>query len=283
MRKSTSKNKTFVRENHLPPLVDPSSVKSQFEPGDFVLAPYSPTEEEKKDVALVMQCFKSSADAKRLHQWKWFESLAFYLGNQWVQWSPVSSSLRSVRDPKAPNKIYTTHNKIKPLVKTMVARATQNMPQCEVVPDTMADIDVAAAAEARAVTDHYNTLFERPKQIQRVLKYCLTTSTTCIKFWWDAQAWADVPVLDGDGNVTGQVRAQVGELCEEIIPIFQLYPDPKATVFEKMKYLIHAVNVPLSDIQAKYANGKYVERGGNANDVAYADQRMSAGGSDGGL
>ena len=261
----------------LPPLRYPDdNVESEFEPGDFEQATYQPTEEDKKLITLVGDRFRAAADARRVHEGTFFESLAFYLGNQFVEWSPGKASLKSLRDPRNPYRVYDATNKIKPKVLKLLARATQSKPDASVAPLTQSETDVASAAQSRSLLSHFDRKFGSERQTRQIFKYSLTTTTAFIKGMWDASLDADVPVYDDMNNVVGSERAPVGDMVEEIIPFAEVYPDPKAREWEKATWLIHAKVRPLSYIQERYTNGNYVEGESSEGAAGLVETRLSS-------
>ncbi len=261
----------------LPPLRYPDdNVQSEFEPADFEQVTYQPSETDKALIRLVNDRFRAAADARRVHEGTFFESLSFYLGNQFVEWSPGKGSLRSLRDPRNPYQVYDVTNKIKPKVLKLLARATQSKPDASVAPLTQSPEDVAAAAQSRSLLSHFDRKFGSERQTRQVFKYSLATTTAFVKGMWDGSLDADVPKYDDQNNLVGSERAQVGDMVEEIIPFAEVYPDPKAREWEKATWLIHAKVRPLSYIQERYDLGRYVEGESSEGAAGLVETRLSS-------
>lgn len=253
---------------------DPRKVESELSPSDLDIVIPDLTETEKSICGLVDDRYKSAADNRRSHESSWFLSLAYYTGNQWVEWK--NNELRPSRDLSDPHRVFTQRNKIRPKVKKLLTRALSSRPIANVAPITDSEIDRAATSEARAVIAHQDYLHSRQSQLKRLSRYCLTTSTVFLKVYWDATADADVPKMNKYGEVTGSTRSQVGEIEEDVVPCFEMYIDPKAHEFSEANWLIHSKVRSLDYVQTRYPHGKYVEAEIASGPEGYVDSRMAA-------
>ncbi|BDI33479.1 hypothetical protein CCAX7_55300 [Capsulimonas corticalis] len=235
-------------------LRDPSNVDSELSADDVIRTPTMPGEDEIALARLVDERYNSAADNRRIHEPAWFESLAFYLGNQWVSWSNAHGILRSMRDPRRPHQVYAVRNKIRPKIKKLLARGLSASPDAGVAPLTASDLDRAAAAEARALIEHLDNIWRRPHQVKRLARFALTTSTAFLKIYWDPDRRAEVPKFDAAGAIVGSSTAAIGDICEDIAPIFEIYLDPKAREWEDVAWLIHAKVRSLEELRAKYGD-----------------------------
>jgi hypothetical protein len=243
---------------------DPDNVDSDPSP-DELQTPATPDQKEIALAQLVDERYTSAADNRRIHEPAWFESLAFYLGNQWVSWSAAHGVLRSMRDPRRPHRVYAVRNKIRPKIKKLLARGLSVSPDAGVAPLTTSDLDRAAAAEARALIEHLDNVWRRPHQVKRLARFALTTSTAFLKIYWDPERSAEVPKFGPGGEILGSSTAAIGDLCEDICPIFEIYLDPKARDWEDVAWLIHAKVRSMEELRSKYgaaADGIQGESGG---------------------
>ncbi|MEO7718441.1 MAG: hypothetical protein ABIY70_19750 [Capsulimonas sp.] len=235
-------------------LRDPGNVDSELSADDLIRMRTTPSTEEVALAHLVDERYNSAADNRRIHEPAWFESLAFYLGNQWVSWSNAHGILRSMRDPRRPHRVYAVRNKIRPKIKKLLARGLSAMPDAGVAPLTTSDLDRAAAAEARALIEHLDNVWRRPHQVKRLARFALTTSTAFLKVYWDPERRAEVPKFDASGAIVGSSTAAIGDICEDIAPIFEIYLDPKARDWEDVAWLIHAKVRSLEELRLKYGD-----------------------------
>lgn len=235
-----------------PALLDKDNLDSQIGPEDLTGPERENTPKEDEIVALVNKRYQAAANARRPHDPKLFLSLAFYLGEQNLGWSTNSRKLIDTRNLAQDWKSYTVRNLIKGKILTLLGQATQTTPTAIASPKTSSALDQEAASEARALLAHFDQLHDRGQQTSEALLWALTTSTACLKIYWDPTAEADVPEIDDNGNVTGSGRAEVGEICEDIVPIFDLYFDPAAKHWDRLAWIIHEQVRDLSYVQERY-------------------------------
>lgn len=247
------------------------------QPTTRVVPPPSP--EEASRVAAAMAMFQSAADNRRYHEPRGFESLAFYLGNQYVTYNQTSHMLQAQRKPREPHKVYETRNLIRPKINKLLARALRNDPDSTVAPDTPATKDRAAAMEGRAVIAHQDQLQHSPMQMWRMARWASTFGTTCLLQWWNPDAEAEVP--DGwnpqTGEISGSTRAKVGEMCEEICMPSEVYFDPKAREWSELRWAFRVKTRSIDEIRERYTESGWKVKGdpGTSGPLGYVESRMA--------
>ena len=243
-----------------PALADPKSAESELTPADLQMLPDEPQETEQETVSLVLRRYREASEARSTHEQEWLLASAFARGNQWVEWRSATNRMESLVDPKDPYRTYTTAPLIGALLTKLKARATMSKPDASVKPLTPAPGDVAAAAEARDLLDHYDRLFARQSQTQDWVDSTLETSTTFLKLLWNPAKTATTAYTDKTGQMVVS-DAPMGDLDEIIVPPYEVYPDPKARQWEDCGWLIHAKIRSLSYIQETYGGKDNEERG----------------------
>jgi len=263
-------------KSHRPKVSDPRNVSSDVSPADLEKKDPPSVESEVDLVNLVTGRFKDSSESRRIHEREWLLATQFERGNQWVEWRASANQLESLVDPNDPYRSYITDNQIRPLCKKLKARATMSKPDASVKPLSGAELDLAAADEARDALTHYDMLFNRQQQTVQWVDSTLTTSTSFLKIIWDAgkEAWT----VDSHG---APLRAGIGDIEEIVVPPFEVYPDPTAREWCEVSWLIHAKVRPLSYIQNKYGERGYrvqgdKMRGDNDGAFNHAEQRLDA-------
>lgn len=261
----------------LPKLRDKDNLDSELSPDDFDQADAAPSETDEDLLALMSERYQAASNARRFREHEWFLSLAFYLGEQSLGWSTNRGRLIDTRDLNQDWRSWTTRNLIKGKVLTLLGQATQTAPTAITAPLTDSDIDQQAAGEARALLAHLDRLHSRAGQTTEALLWALTSSTACLKVWWDADAEADVPLLGANGEVTGSTRAAVGEICEDVVPVFDLYLDPKARKWDRLAWIIHEQVRDLSYVQQRYGKAGYQVKGdAGTGNAGYIESRMAS-------
>ena len=244
-----------------PPLADSDNVESEISPADLKTLPPLPQEDEQETVNLVMGRFKESSYSRSSHEHEWLLCAAFARGNQWVEWRSSSNKLESLVDPNDPYRSYITAPLIGSLVTKLKARATMSKPDASVKPLTPAPGDVAAAAEARDLLDHYDRVFSRQSQTQDWVDSCLESSTTFLKLIWDPKKEARTAYTDSKTGQPVTKSAAIGDLEEILCPPYEIYPDPKARDWNECGWVIHAKVRSLTYIQQAYGSKENEERG----------------------
>lgn len=261
-----------------PALTDSSSVESETSVSDYDRVPPPVSEADQKLIDMITNNHDDSATDRRPHEGVWFESLAMYLGNQHVAWQSGASrgSLVSTRDPRRPHRVYAVRNKIRPKINKLVARAKSRQIDAKVRPATDSPLDMAAAPEGRAVVAYFDYKFRRQSQLQQLMRYALVTSAAFLKIYWDPNKLAEVPKLDRGGNVVGMTMAQVGDVCEDICPCFEIYPDPKARTWAECRWMIHAKVRSLEDVKERYEDGWMVVPDMGNGPTGYIESRLAS-------
>lgn len=160
---------------------------------------------------------------------EWYQSLAFYFGRQYVQWTNTvaDASLQRMIEPIVPSwRVRLVSNKIKPVIRKELARVTKEKPQPYVIPASTDDDDLAAARAGEAIFEHVTRALKFNKTLRRTQFWTLICGTSFMKDWYD-------PNLRDEEGVMGSIQ------IEPVNP-FQLYvPDPQEEELENQPFVIH--------------------------------------------
>jgi hypothetical protein len=163
---------------------------------------------------------------------RWYINMAFYTGKQNVSVIPVSSASSAATGvrlyiPPAPYyRARPVINRIRPIIRTELAKLTSQKPTATIVPATGEDRDVAAAQAGEQIWDS----IYRDKKIKSIFTQTELWTLTCgngfMKVYWDPKK------LDKYGAK--------GDFCYENVTPFHLFvPDMMATDIEDQPYVIH--------------------------------------------
>lgn len=189
---------------------------------------------------------------------QWYINLAFYTGKQNVV--PVSSSSSSatgVRLYVPPAPYYRSRpviNRIRPIIRTELAKLTAQKPTASIVPATGEDSDLMAAQAGEQIWDSVY----REKKVKNVfgqtMLWTLTCGTGFMKTYWDPQK------KDGQGNP--------GDFCYENITPFHIFiPDMLCQDIEDQPYVIHIQTKSLEWVRVNYPGLKVQPNVMEANDI----------------
>lgn len=189
---------------------------------------------------------------------QWYINLAFYIGKQNVSSVGASSSSNTgVRLYVPPAPYYRSRpviNRIRPIIRTELAKLTAQKPTATIVPSTGEDRDVAAAQAGEQI---WNSVY-RAKKIKTIfgqtMLWALTTGNGFMKTYWDPNK------KDKDGNA--------GDFCYENITPFHIFvPDMLCQDLEDQPYIIHIQTKSPEWVKANYPQVQAQPNVMEANDI----------------
>jgi hypothetical protein len=191
---------------------------------------------------------------------QWYINLAFYIGKQNVAVIPISSASSAATGvrlyiPPAPYyRARPVINRIRPVIRTELAKLTAQKPTATIVPATGEDRDLAAAQAGEQIWD----ATYREKKIKSVFKQTMLWTLTCgsgfMKTYWDPNK------KDKSGNP--------GDFCYENVTPFHLFvPDMMATDIEDQPYIIHIQAKAPEWVKLNYPGIKFQPNVMEANDI----------------
>lgn len=174
---------------------------------------------------------------------QWYTNLAFYYGKQNVQPIDVAGSTRLVT-PNAPYwRARPITNKVRPIIRTELAKVTAQKPSASVVPASSDDNDLFAAQAGEQIWDS----IYRAKRVRSVVRRAMFWTLICgngfIKDWWDPL------VIDTQSG-------QQGDICiKPETPFHILVPDLREEDIEGQPFVIHASTKSVDFIRLNYEKG----------------------------
>lgn len=265
------------KERRQTDLVDPRNVDSEISPADRKKQEREKSEAERDVVELWMKRYKEASAARSKHEEEWLICMSFYHGNQWVEWDTNLRQLVSNRDPKDPYRTYLTVPLIHPLVQKNIARATSTKPDVSIKPITDAPINLQAAEEGRLTLSHDAHAHNTQALLAEGIDWAMVTGQGYRKLYWDANKRVSIPLLGPGGQVMGVLpNVRRGDLCNENVPPYRIYGDPKAPTPFEWSWVIDANLMPLSEIQERWKEkGKLVKAGAEDTTTNYFESRLA--------
>lgn len=229
---------TVSTESSLPNSATPPHTKT--------LNPLDKLAEKKrlKSVATYVQDeYKKCKNARVTVERIWYKNLSFYLGNQWVVYmnDAFKGGAGKLYEPaKPPWRTRMTVNRIKPIIRTELARVTSQKPNASVVPASSEDEDLFAAQAGEQV---WESVFNRKKinrSFRRTAWWMLITGTGILKVYWDEDK------VDTDSEIKG-------DFCiEPVTPFHFFVPDLTIEEVEDQPYVIHAYTRPVGQAKIEF-------------------------------
>lgn len=193
--------------------------------------------DNRKVLSYCDEIFQQAKRDRNTFERQWYTNLAFFAGKQWVQWRPaIGDHPARLYEPAAPPwRVRLISNKIRPIVRTEIAKITKEKPQVFVVPSTSDDTDLYAARAGEAIFEHE----WREKKINRVLRQAAFWTVTCgtgfIKDWWDPK--------EKKGDYTGCFN------IERVTPFHVYIADTSEEDLERQAFIIHAMVKPVEWVE----------------------------------
>jgi hypothetical protein len=201
------------------------------------------------NVTELNEMIASAAAVRRRYEGDAYLNLAFLTGHQWVRWDNTRLFKVEIDDGSWEQ---TTDNRIRPFVRTEIAKLTKNKPTFIAVPKSSSDNDISAARFAADALEYSWQNFNLAAKLRQALLWSRVTPAGFWKVWWDKSIGRKRPVLvygqdheqagklvrdqfGGPLDPNGQIpenapyeqrQVAVGEICVELRSFFHVYLDP---------------------------------------------------------
>lgn len=213
--------------------------------------------------------FKRCKTARSSVERQWQINMAFYYGRQNVSWIPTATSATgyALQVPKAPPwRVRLIVNKIRPIIRTEVAKMVAQKPRFTVVPASTEDQDTIAARVSEQVFDSVYETQKVKRVLRRMAWWASVTGTGYIKCYWDSEK------PDNDSK-------QRGNFCiEPVTPFHVFVPDLREEELENQPFLIHASTKSMDYVHRTYGkkiNGRTIEPNAKAADDILEDSFLN--------
>lgn len=195
----------------------------------------------------VEECRSSSSRIS--HEGVWMTNIAYLLGFYGVYFD---TTLRQYQPTQNSNTTYLkrnrlTANKILPTVQNRLARLCKNPPKYDVRPDSN---DTDDKESARLSLEILNYIMDKQKANQKRLNLYMWMQEcghSYIKVLWDSQLGE--PLVNPD---TEEFTEFEGDIRLEVVPAFEVFPDPSGKTVEDCQWVCHAKLRPLDYFKTHY-------------------------------
>jgi hypothetical protein len=186
---------------------------------------------------------------------QWYVNLAFYAGRQNVSAVPMStganinSGMRLWVPPAPYYRSRPVFNRIRPAIRTSLAKLTAQKPSASVVPATSDERDLIASRAAEQIWESvYNR--KKLKVVHRQAQlWALTTGVGFVKCFWDTGA---VDPDNSDLGLDGKPKI-TGDFVYDVVTPFHLFiPDHQACDIEDQPYVLHVTTRTPEWVQIRY-------------------------------
>lgn len=191
--------------------------------------------------AIGMQWFHQCQNERIMQERQWYLNLAFYYGNQHVEFRRVQSSGSfDLYTPKAPYyRVRMVINQIRRIIRKEISRLTAQKPNAFVVPASTEDADVFAAQAGEQIWDSLWRRLKFNKTLRETVFWQAVCGTGFIKSYWDDTK--QDPTFNVPDNMENAEQFTSGDICIQSVSPFHIFvPDLMCTEIEEQPYVIHA-------------------------------------------
>ena len=183
--------------------------------------------------------YQKSKDAKQWRVRQWYMNMSFERGKQYVAWDSTKSQLAAL--PKGDkNMPRLTINRVRPIVRTEVAKLTSQKPSAVALPASNEVEDIFAAT---AATQIWESLYDRlhvSREMRMVARDISVLGVGYLKTYWDSGKY------DSDSG-------EEGDLCIDHISPFNVFvPDLSIVDQDKQPYVLHVYTKPIEWLKMTY-------------------------------
>ncbi len=206
--------------------------------------------QEERDLAAHVRTKveETRSKASRIaHEGIWMTNVAYLCGMDGLTYNTTTRQFQPVNRASAYVKKNRIHvNRILPIVQNRLSRLCKNPPRYEVRPENMdADSKDAARLALNVLNDLWNKCKINSKRIPMYM-WMQECGHAYIKVGWDDTLGKEMTdPLTGESSYEGDIRV-------EIVPAFEIFPDPMAKTLDDCAYVIQAKVRPLDYFKTHY-------------------------------
>lgn len=211
----------------------------------------------------------------------WKLNLAFYQGNQYVQYNKRSGGIDFLptEDNEKPRyRVRIVSNQIQTGSHSLLSKLTKTKPQISATPGSGSSSDLRAAQVAETLFEHWWHDLQLNDKLQEALLWGIIAGQGWWKISWDKHASKSMKFLLGpdgqpvlDEELADLFRSQLkqmqvepqemtmylGDIRVDAMSPFDVYVDPSAHVFEEARYAFCGHAMDPDEIKARW--GKVVQ------------------------
>jgi hypothetical protein len=208
---------------------------------DAELKKLQKSDKGKKLVDYLQKEYQKSKDAKQWRVRQWYMNLSFERGKQYVAWDSTKSALSTLPrgDKNLPRIII---NKIRPIIRTEIAKLTSQKPTAICLP---ASNDVEDVFAAKAATQIWDSLYDRleiNKEMRKVARDISVLGLGYLKVFWNTEKYDEWSEEDGDIDI------------DHVSPFNIFVPDLSITDNAEQPYMLHVYTKPIEWLKMTYGD-----------------------------
>ena len=198
---------------------------------------------------------------------RWRKYIAWVAGYQLYDYNKISKKLVEVPLQRQHKLIF---NRLRPYVRTMLAKLTAEVPQMSVIPNTNEDDDVRAARIGEKVVAGLSDRLGFIQELNNVKLWLIICNRAFFRVFWDDNANGIVEYgvpeqgeseSEGEGINSGgeneepekiEAIPEEGELCIQCVPPFNCRVDPLYWNHNDWRWFVYGQEVDAADLEDEY-------------------------------
>jgi len=209
--------------------------------------------------SFIEQVWKERYRTKWPYERRWHIQTAWYAGLQNRWWTDRS---RTIEDIQArPWEVRLVLNRILPTVQTHIAKVTRHKPIFDPKPEDARQESIAAARLEKKLLQHYWDELDLIVKLDQALTWVFCTGNVFFKGFWDPALGKpiqyELPAMEGGFGEMGESNSttvHAGDLINEVVPPFDLMPDPGAEFLHDCDYVMQIKRRSMSYLKERYGN-----------------------------
>lgn len=192
--------------------------------------------------AWVRKIYQDMKSSRNRIQLQWALNLAMYYGNQYMELLPKNNKLATPPIPR--HRVRMIVNRIRPAIRTELARLTSQRPSASVIPASSDDEDMFAAYAGEQVWESLTSSShaDLKRHFKQTIFWTVIAGTGFLKTWWDPEK------IDADNDIKG-------DICFGNVTPFHLFvPDLREVNIQDQPYLLNAYTKPVEWVKKYYGN-----------------------------
>jgi len=192
-------------------------------------------------------------------QQQWATNIAYLTGKQWVAFD--KSSKKIIETPKEYWEERVTINRIRPAIRTELAKITKSKPQFNVIPASNDDEDIDAAKVGTQALDYVWRNSNMNEKRFKAALWQIATGTSIQKTYWNDKLGEDIQLntldengefaLDEEGNEVLQSK-RLGDVDNSVVSPFNFVFDQSADEFDKAKWCCEDILRTTDEVKDTY-------------------------------
>lgn len=185
----------------------------------------------------------------KVHHGKWKELIAWEEGEQFSEWNEKSGAVTPVELNIRKKRLIV--NLLKPLIETLEGKINFSYSIIG-VPNSTETKDIRGAQVATKMISYNDSINDMPTIMEDAKEDLLRPGIACLKRYWNKD-WHGIVAPTKDGAPDKEkTTEETGEVCTEVVPVFNIRPDPTAKKESQLRWILEIKEVTRQELLKKF-------------------------------